>query len=148
MEGEHSGVKIEDLDGDGIIELKLVDWTFQYWPGSYVGSPAPRVILRWTGDSFAVAGDLMKQPAPTDAEVETKLAQILLEAKIPDYPVQGPAFDYALELMYSGHEERGWQFLREFFGERFETVETIKEFRELLNESPYWKQLKKREGGA
>ena len=56
--------------------------------------------------------------------------------------MQGPAFAYALDLMYSGHEERGWEFLREFFGERFETRETIKEFRELLNRSPYWEQLK------
>jgi len=61
-----------DVDGDGVLEFAMNDWTFEYWNVPFASSPAPRVYLAYRGEGYRIALDLMRQPSPSP-ESETKL---------------------------------------------------------------------------
>jgi hypothetical protein len=147
LETEHSSVTFEDLDSDGVPELRLLDWSYQYWPASFAGSPAPSVILRWRGRNLEVATDLMWKPAPSESELAEHLAEIRAdpgwEEEDVSLGVPPILFQTALELMYSGHEEKGWKFIEEAWHPEA-SRELITELRDLMEASPYWQEIKQK----
>jgi len=143
IDGRHSTPVFRDLDNDSIPEVLVNDWTFAYWPTCFATSPAPRVVLRWSGREYQVAADLMWSPAPADGEFAARAALVC------DSPHWGKRysrngipmdlFSYALDLMYAGHEDLGWRFIETAWPERFpRDTELLDEFRRHLASSEYW----------
>jgi hypothetical protein len=146
--GEHSHPCFKDFEEDGKYEIIVNDWTYQYWPGSFADSPAPEVILHWNGHEYVVAYDLMKRPAPYHNELIQKANDI---SQSPEWSVQynrlnvpRALLDYALDLMYSGHEDLGWTFIKMAWSPKFPLDSVLmEELLDRMNASPYWQQIKR-----
>lgn len=144
--GKDSIPRFEDIDGDSIPEVVIHDWTYAYWPQSFASSPAPRVILHWDGNTYAVACDLMRLSRPSMQDMKTQAAEIkkkwVREYNRWSIPVE--LWGYALELMYGGHEDLGWQFIKMGWPEKFPLdSDLMEDLRLLMSSSPYWQQLQK-----
>jgi hypothetical protein len=155
IEGRDEAPEFRDVNNDGIPEVRIEDWTYSHWPGSFAASPAPDVILRWQDGAYRVAADLMYEPAPSAAEIERRAAEIRASEDW-DEPATGcgpgggysrwsiprALFQEALDLMYSGHEQLGWEFVRAAWSPRFPVDEALlDELRQKRDSSPYWSSL-------
>lgn len=96
-----------DLDHDGTPEFVVEDSTFRYWPECRL-QDQPQVVLRWSGQRYAVAPRLMRKPTPTDAELRWKAR---MAHASPAWSTDSDALVYALDLMYSGDEAAAREFL-------------------------------------
>ena len=140
------GAVFEDLDGDGTAEVKMGDYTFDYWPSCHAGAPVPMVVLRWSGKDYRVAADLMLRPAPPRDQLSSLAASV---RRRPEWgqeydrvAIPPRLFSIALDLMYTGHEALGWQFIQEAWPPRFPMdTELLDQLRDLLNQSPYWTEF-------
>jgi hypothetical protein len=87
----------------------------------------------------------MQRPAPAQREL-TDLAQKLRREK--SWAEQPPAippelYVTALDLMYSGHEMLGWQFINEAWSpENLHNEEFVNGMKSRLAASAYWESLK------
>jgi hypothetical protein len=142
IETRHSSATFEDLTGDGLPEIRINDWTYEYWPESFATSPAPEVILRWDGRQYDVATDLMRKPPPSVYEIASQMELLKSDCNSAECPNPAGVFDYALKLMYSGNEKAGRQFLLDVFGTNTSAPALLKEFEDLLEKSPYWPRVK------
>jgi len=146
INGDNSVPVLEDVTGDGTPEIRMHDWTFSYFPGCFAGSPAPAIILKWTGQRFAAAADLMSTVPPSDEEMRTQVERIQNGPSWGDEYDRGGIprqyFQDALELMYAGHEDLGWRFLAEAWPTKFsKDEELLREFSQKLAGSRYWREL-------
>lgn len=144
--GKDSIPRFDDIDGDSVSEVIIHDWTYAYWPQSFAGSPAPRVILRWDGKAYTVAFDMMRHSRPSMQDLEVRAAEIRKrwgqEYNRSYIPVE--LWGYALELMYGGHEDLGWQFIEMGWSEQFRLdSDLLEELQLLMGSSPYWRQLQR-----
>ena len=150
LDTEDSGdARFEDLDGDGRLELLAYDWTFAYWHTSFADSPAPAVILRYRNGAFHFAAHLMRKPAPSLAELQTRAQNLRThpEWNRPEDP-PGALWRQMLDLIYTGNAPLAWQFFEMAWPpERQRKAEFLREFRAKLLESPYWKEIKSLNGG-
>jgi hypothetical protein len=136
--------RFEDLTGDGAQEIVLIDGLFRFDP--VFGAPSARVVLRWSGRGYRVAGDLMRRPVPTTEEW-AELVGRFQESDAWREPyrnggVPQSLFREALMLMYGGREEWGWRLLREGWKPGLTVDERLLEdFREQRDRSSYWQEL-------
>ncbi len=159
VDGMFTAPQFEDLDGDSLPEIILVDWTFEGWPGSFATSPTPKVILRWKNGKFIPDERLMKIPAPSIEDLKREAESISNDddwdiVYNPDqifwsHYIPRQLFQRALDLMYGGHEEVGRKFIQMGWSKNYPVnKELLVEFDELLSKSPYWKVIKEqRESG-
>lgn len=149
VEGQHTKPEFKDVDADGLPEVLLNDWTFAYWPGCFADSPAPAVILHWTGARYEVARDLMCAPAPPAHELAREAEAVRSAARWAEnqgrysqWYIPATLFQRALDLMYSGNEDAGWAFIRQAWSPLFPVdEELLAEFRQRRNGSAYWRAL-------
>jgi len=181
ISGLHANPIFEDVDGDGVFEVQVYDWTFAYWRACFFESPAPRVILQWQEGKYRVAPELMwnpapppeelkaqaeslkreilknlrpatgPHPAPTTTDLDQKIWRTVLQCTQPlpgDYDPETdtlPAglWGEMLELIYTGHEDRAWAFLEAAWPEEIDGKENfLRDFRDRLEQSPYWQEMK------
>jgi hypothetical protein len=159
VDGMFTAPRFEDLDGDSLPEIILVDWTFGDWPGSFATSPTPKVILRWKNGKFIPDERLMKISAPSIEDLKREAESISNDddwdiVYNPDqffwsHYIPRQLFQRALDLMYGGHEEVGRKFIQMGWSKKYPVnKELLVEFDELLSKSPYWKVIKEqRESG-
>lgn len=143
LNGLHGGGDFADLDGDGILEYTTDDWTFAYWHVPYVASPSPNVILRFRGDRYVVAGDLMRRPPPPPAELAAAAEALHEPLRLApgDPPVE--LWSRMLDLMYTGHERLAWEFFEQAWpGESEPKRKFLAEFRAQLAKSAYWPDVR------
>lgn len=132
------GGMFEDLDSDGVPEFVGRDWTFASWQTSLGTSPAPEIVLKYDGTGYVVAQDLMQKPAPDDREIERRIEAVLTSDGWDDAGPPPSLWGEALDLMYAGHEELGWQFMLWAWPDGLDgRDEFIAQFREQLDQSPY-----------
>jgi hypothetical protein len=141
------GPVFRDYDGDGVAEVLLSDDTFYHWPWCFDGEPMPKVILRWRNGAYEAAPDLMWNICPDLADLPRRAEETRLSWEGPLNPEARPdpdgLFATAVQLMYCGHEELGWQLLKRAWKPDFPTErELLKELRDRINESPYWQRLR------
>jgi len=110
---DSGGAHFEDIDHDGKYEFVANDWAFAYWRTSFAESPAPKIILRpiaGTNDSdpYHLALDLMRKPAPSQTEFESKIAKIKSDEEW-NHHVPPALWGGMLELIYSGHADLAWE---------------------------------------
>ncbi len=101
-----------DVDNDAVPEFEAADRTFSYWWTTGAGSPYPSVILKWRGDHFAVAPDLMRRPAPSREALQTIAVNDrgLITATGADGCA--PALARALTFIYEGNSGAALDYLR------------------------------------
>ena len=109
----HSEIEFVDLDGDGIPEIKMTDWSYAYVFGCFASSPAPDVILRYTNGHYEIAPELMRTPASDEAKLQQMADEI--KSNYPDMVESGGLTDelaaeaglwqQMLDLIYGGHED-------------------------------------------
>lgn len=109
IEGADGDVEFDDMDGDGIPEVKVGDWRFAYWREyAFVETQVPEVILRYDHGVYRAACDLMKEPAPDRAALDRK-ARALTDGWLSGDP---PAefYGYILDLIYGGNADLAWRW--------------------------------------
>lgn len=141
----------EDVNADHAPEFVAFDSTFAYRWTSGAASPRPRVILRCIDGAWVGAPDLMRRPAPTEAE----LAAWIAEDRTPPDPTPADpgagSFEHwaprplrrALDLVYSGHRDLALRYLRDVWPDRFadQRQQRLAEFQSLLSASPFANEL-------
>jgi hypothetical protein len=159
IDGRHSTPTFVDLDGDSLPEVVLRDWAFEYWPGSFATSPAPKVILRWRNGQYVLDAKLMEVRAPSPEELRRKAEEIRNDeywdsdvtspGQYSEWSIPPWLFQTALDLMYGGHEELGRSFIRMAWSPKYPVDDVLLgEFEALLSQSPYWTAIKaQREAG-
>ena len=129
-------------------EVRTRDSAFTYWPQSYATSPFPEIVLRWAGSHYVLAKDKMMKPAPSPRELEIWAEKIHAGPGWNWRPMAIPPELYAitLDLMYSGHEDLGWKFIRQGWNPAIPFDEKlVTGLKERLSESHYWAPLQQRE---
>jgi hypothetical protein len=127
------------------------DWTFSYWHTSFAQSPAPKIVLQLSrqgndGDT-RLSLDSMSQPLPRRSELDAESQKVRSSFENPEsdaIPASPELWTTMLNLIYTGHSEEAWQFMKD----AWPPVNPHKEaflgaFCEKLSTSPYWGDLKK-----
>jgi hypothetical protein len=120
----------EDLDGNGKLLFVTADFAFGYFPLTFLGSPAPQVILRYQDGKYRIAEDHMRQAPPREEELvvcaaklkkdeawveaypahaDLKLRGRPFPVEIPNHPTE--LWQLVVELIYSGNPESAWRFV-------------------------------------
>ena len=76
FETQHGRVQFEDLDGNGIPVIKLQDWAYAYEFACFAASYAPDVIMRFDGNKYVIATDLMTTPPLSEEELTANLHSV------------------------------------------------------------------------
>jgi hypothetical protein len=140
----HSGVPvISDLDNDGVEEITIHDWTWDYWKTGFAGAPAPEVILSFKGNTLVARTDLMSRPPPTEQSLVSIAASLSpLDATATD-PVDPDLYRHMLDLMYSGNESSAWSLFDLYLPDTFELKTALRaEFIDRLDASPWWPKVR------
>jgi|ERR1017187_2412003 hypothetical protein len=154
IDGRHSTPGFVDLDGDSVPEVILNDWTFEYWPGCFEMSPAPKVVLHWRNGRYIPDAKLMEIPTPSPQDLSREAESIRNDDAWNDrvfnsreysrWCIPSQLFQTALDLMYGGHEESGRKFIRMAWSTKYPLDNgLLVEFDKLLSQSPYWTLIKK-----
>lgn len=134
--------QFDDLDGDQVPEFITRDWAFEGWRASPAASPAPRVVLKLTDGAYELAPELMSRPAPGAQERERQIVEVLTSNLWNGTSPPPSLWGTALDLMYAGNLEAGWDFIDLAWPEDLAGKdEFLREFRVQLLKSPYAEAL-------
>lgn len=136
VDAEHGMADVADLDGDGVAEWTLLDWTFAYWHESFAGSPAPTVVLAWDGRALAPSTAHMRRtplrdlPAAADVRAD------------PSWTARRfPPTDYwatLLDLLYAGRGADAARFAEDAWaGDDLGRTVFLRMLADRLWQSPY-----------
>ncbi|MFI5206891.1 MAG: hypothetical protein ACHQU8_03535 [Gemmatimonadales bacterium] len=110
IEGADGDVEFDDVDGDGIPEVKVGDWRFAYWREyAFVETQVPEVILRYDHGVYRPACDLMKEPPPDRAALERRARRLTDGWTSGDPPAE--FYGYILDLIYGGNADLAWRWV-------------------------------------
>ena len=146
------GPHFVDLDQGRGLQVQLYDWTFANWHSDFADSPAPKVTLQYTDGGYRISPRLMRTPHVDQKDLDSKLRKIRSEAEgsqsgsWPEANVSSVLWGTMLDLIYSGHQSRAWQFLEEAWPQNIRGEEIFrKDFSEQLKKSPFWKSIEKQD---
>lgn len=147
---EDGGAAFADVDGDGVLEVRVQEQAFRYWKTSFADSPAPEVILRWNGAGYVLAPELMARPAIAEAELAGRAREI---AEIAGKNGSAKPSDTLwklsllwrtmLELIYTGHADRADAFFDQAWPTSLAGKDLFRrEFDQQLRSSRFWPGLR------
>jgi len=138
IDGADGEIEFEDLDGDSLPEARIGDWRFAYWRDyAFVETVAPSVILKFQGDAFRPACDLMRDDPPDERTLRQRAAELSRGWVAGDPPPD--LWGYAVDLVYAGNADAAWHFLDLAWPERVGgKTEFIYDLRDRLTDSPCW----------
>ena len=130
----------EDLDRNGrYFYVTYEIWS--YWPGSFAGSVSHKVILKWEKGRFKLDLERMRYPAPTPEQWKNALKDV--DDVVDDRPSLGVLWDTVLDLIYTGHSDLAWRFVREVNPNALKgNNPSLEDFCSMLKNSEYWPELK------
>ena len=148
----YSKFELIDLDGDGIYELRIADWTFQGWGGVWMygaaeGIANQDVILRYKNGDYQIAPDLMKRfPSKIKLPSLETIKKEFNETH-SDNPVSFEMWRYMLALIYQGRGDEAFEFCDKVWPkDRKYKEKFIVAFKMQLTKSPYWSGIKELNG--
>lgn len=143
IDSAHSdNVDFENLDSDPALEFPMYDWTFAYWRCSFAASPAPKVILKYNGNKYEIAGDLMRKPGLPYAKLVQMSCKIKKDEEWKYNRQPSDLWEVMLDLIYTGNMDQAWVFFDLSWPSGIEGKEDfIKDFKEQLKHSPFWKDV-------
>ena len=138
IDGADGEIVFDDLDGDGIPEVKIGDFRFAYWREyAFAETQVPDVILAWRGGAYRPACDMMKDDAPSSATLAAKARELTRGWTQGDPPAA--FWGYAVDLIYGGHPETAWRWLERSWPAGIDgKAEFLRDLREKLQGSPCW----------
>lgn len=144
------GAAFVDIDGDGVLEMRVQEQAFRYWKTSFAESPAPEVILRWDGAAYVVAPELMAGPAIAEEALAGRAREIAeIAAKDASAKPSDTLWKLSLlwrtmlELIYTGHAERAYGFFDEAWPVSLPGKDSFRrEFDRQLRSSRFWPDLR------
>jgi hypothetical protein len=135
---------VADLDADGSLEFTVHDYCFRFYhggnrrSGSFV---APLIILHYEDGSYRLALDLMRQPAPTLAELTIR-AQAFRGDMPPESITELRFWRTVLDLIYSGHADTVEPFFEMVWPDAPEKrEEALRTLQDILPRCKYWSEL-------
>lgn len=139
----HSGLAdFANLDEDPALEFQMVDWTFAYWRTSFAASPAPAVILKYQGQQYEMASDLMGKPS-LSFEQFVQLADEIKSS--PEWESKQPPvrlWAEMLDLIYTGRMDQAWDLVDASWPKAIDGKEQfVKDLQAKLRQSPFWKDV-------
>jgi hypothetical protein len=118
---------------------------WSYWPGSFAGSVSHAVKLRWQGDALRLDVAGMRAPPPTPQQWNEALRAVdaaVNSGGLADR-LSEPLWDKVLDLIYTGHSELAWKFVREVNPAALQgNNPSLADFCEEMTKSRYWPELK------
>lgn len=138
IEGADGDVEFDDVDGDGIPEVKIGDWRFAYWREyAFVETQVPEVVLRYDHGVYRPACDLMKEPPPEHAALERKARALTDGWTSGDPPAE--FYGYALDLIYGGNADVAWRWVDRAWPATVPGKdEFLADFKDRLRDSACW----------
>ena len=110
IDGADGDITFEDVDNDGVPEVKVGDFRFAYWRDyAFAETPVPDVLLAWREGQYRPACDLMKEDAPSAATLARRARELTAGWDEGDPPAS--FYGYAVDLIYAGHPDVAWRFL-------------------------------------
>ena len=144
IELQDSCTDFKNLDNDPALELLMNDWTFAYWNACFADSPAPEVILKYSGGQYQMASNLMRKLPRRQAELIETAAKIksLPEWKDPAQKFPPALWREMLNLIYTGNMAQAWKLFDLAWPEGMAgKQEFLEEFKAQLKKSLYWEQI-------
>ena len=133
-----------DVDGDDALELPMNDWIFAYWRTSFIASPAPRIILKYTGKKYEMAPDLMRKPGFAHDELVTMAIDLQANSSWEGGHPPVDLWAEMLKLIYTGNMNQAWELAEMAWPPRIAGEEQfLQDFRSRLAESPFWNEIRK-----
>lgn len=127
-----------DFDGDGVLEFVTRDQTW----ADVLEDDAPRIVLRWTGTTYAASAKDLAQRAPRLEQLEPKIEQIVLADTWQTTGPPAELYAEALKLAYTGHEDLALRFIRWAWPEgQAGRDEFVTKFQTTLHSSPHYTQM-------
>jgi hypothetical protein len=138
IDGADGEIVFDDLDGDGIPEVKLGDWRFAYWRDyAFVDTQVPDVILRWKDGAYRPACDLMAGRPPSPAALARRARDLTANWAGGDPPAE--FWGFAVDLIYNGNADLAWQWLDRSWPRSIGGKDDfVRELRKRLDGSPCW----------
>lgn len=141
----NSGGRFVNLDEDPALEFETAEDGFSYWPGSFAGSPHPRVVLDWNGRSLEASCALTFHPVSDDAmrELTERLRKEIDWTEGPLSAAAGQLFSAMADLQYAGRPDLAMALYRELKpeGKGAELDPLLVEYGTILGRSPHWNAL-------
>ena len=110
-----------DVNNDGEYEMFAPDYSYSYWPDSFAGSPAPRLVWRITPSGFSLAPDLMIEPPLDQVTLKSQIEWIGDNIDSDSLYLPYELYGTTLDLIYSGNEQRAWEFFDDAWPTLIET---------------------------
>ena len=127
------------------LAIEIHDWTFANWNTDFADSPAPKIILQFSGGAYRIAPDLMRSSEPDAIDLAVRanaVKSFLGSAKGGAWPkavVSPQLWETMLDLIYSGHAGDAWKFLDAAWPPKVNGKDKFaQDFRAQLAKSPYW----------
>jgi len=140
FDGGHGDVELEDVNGDGVSEIKVGDWRFAYWRDYPFGdTEVPEVLFRYRDGRYQVACDLMRQaaPPPDAAELHARARELTDGWVTGDPPAE--FWGFAVDLVYRGQADLAFSWLESSWPASVSgRAEFLRDLREKLRGSPCW----------
>jgi hypothetical protein len=159
LDGRDSPMTFQDMDGDGVFEVRGRDSTFAYWNAAFVDSVLPEVVLSFRDGRYELASHIMRSPAPDRSILDARIRQIRqdMRPQSPDTPsplnLSPSLWNVMLDLVYSGNGNLAWKVLEEAWpaGKAAWSIhegevtrdQFLERFKRQLATSPYWRDIKK-----
>lgn len=141
----NSGGRFVNLDEDPALEFETAEDGFSYWPGSFAGSPHPRVVLDWEGRRLEASCALTFRPVTDESmrELTEKLRKEIDWTEGPLSMSAGQLFSAMADLQYAGRPELAQALYRDLrpAARSNELDPLLVEYGVILGRSPYWNAL-------
>ena len=138
IDGADGDITFDDVDNDGVPEVKVGDFRFAYWRDyAFAETAVPDVLLAWREGNYRPACDLMREDPPTAATLARRARELTAGWTEGDPPAA--FYGYAVDLIYSGHPDVAWRFLNTAWPAGITgRDEFLGDLREKLRGGPCW----------
>lgn len=142
------GGRFEDFDGDTLPEFITEDWSLAYELTCFACLRYPTVILKFDGEAYVPAIELMRTPEPTESPSQVA-RRIYREQEESQLDPRDALFGEMLYRIYTGHADSAWQcFNVAWRPEMGDQVEARTRFLDVLRASPYIDALRQLNDGT
>lgn len=134
----------KNLDDTPDLEFLMADFTFAYWRVSFAASPAPEVVLKYNGEKYEMACDLMRKPGLSQKDLNQLAADIKSWQGWADDQPPSILWGEMLNLIYTGNRLQAWDLVDLSWPEGVEGKDQfLKEFKLKIQTSPFWESVQK-----
>lgn len=147
VDGADGEVTLEDVDRDGVPEIRVGDFRFAYWRDlPFSETPVPDLVLRFRGDGYEVACDLMREPPPDEATLRETARELGRSWQTGDPPAE--LWGAAVAMVYAGNPDQAWRLLEIAWPPgNAGREEFLRELRARLVDSACWRPAPSSPGG-